>query len=339
VSTSISIANARQLNPADVLRKALYDKTEMVDELFPRIPFVPVDGETYQVPMIDIDESLGGFLSRKVFWPTPAASPGESIDTAGVGTAAFDPDLFTDGSGTVARNQFEIRRMVGQVDMNSFTDEVLSALNPQAQMQLGAKLKAMVYEWCDNFYSRSNTANQWTSIDGYIATLGTPTPRQTLPSGVGSGAFSTANAKRYLNELQFVMHMVRGGPDFAVMSDEMLRFFLRSCREVGYAPELKWDAVLNMQRVCFHGVPIYRTQFIQTNTLKQHVYFGRLGEGRGIVGLYPSKLPAPGIKITVVDPDHVKDFYSIRASWNSAIAIPFEGAIARLTDVGIPTEP
>jgi len=92
MSTSITIANARQLNPADVLRKALYDKTEMVDELFPRIPFVPVEGETYQVPMIDIDESLGGFLSRKVFWPTPAASPGESIDTAGVGTCCRSPD-------------------------------------------------------------------------------------------------------------------------------------------------------------------------------------------------------------------------------------------------------
>jgi len=154
-----------------------------------------------------------------------------------------------------------------------------------------------------------------------------------------AGAFSTANAKTFMNELDIVMHRVRGFPDYILMNDEMIRFFLRSCRELGYAPGVVEDPVLNMTRPARFGVPIYRSQFIKTVTSKQSIYIGRLGEGRGLIGIYPSRLAPPGIKITQIAPDHVKDFISIRVSWDSGIALYNESCTARLKDVGLPTEP
>src|SRR5258706_312621 len=119
--------------------------------------------------------------------------------------------------------------MAGQVDLNAFPDFALSGVNPQMMLQLEAKLKAMLYEWSDAFINGvAGTSTQFLGIDAYVGVL---PAAQSLSSGVAAGAFSTANAKQFMNELDIVMHKVRGGPDFILMNDPMIRFFLRSSRE------------------------------------------------------------------------------------------------------------
>jgi len=332
MSKSIAMTSARALQTPDVKRGRLAEKTEMVDQLFPRIPFIPVDGELYQIPRIDIDESLNSYIKRAITWTgTTLQNPALTLDTA---TTPGGIDTFDPPAPSANVDSFALFRLATQIDLNSWTDEILSKDNPQLQMQIDVRLKAMQYEWSDAFINGTGAGSQFIGIDTYA---GSAPIGQTQTSTVTAVAFSPTTAALFCAELEMLLHLVRGTPDFVLMGDRTLRFWYRSCRALGYSPFEMLDPILGVPIPLLHGIPVYRNQFIPVSANTQSVYAGILGEGRGIVALYPSILPPPGIRIVPFGPYQVLDATSVRVSWDTSIAFSNAGCIARLAAVGLPT--
>ena len=332
---SITQPSARLWSHPQVRIPFLGDRTYQPDELFPAIPFIPVDGPSLQLNFADVPDpqvyAVGGSMGTRVADPT--ANPGTSF-TGADASAKNAYDVYAGPPINPPFQEFFLKEIVGDVDISRILRFLYGNANDLRQLQVDMKLQVVRYHYSEMFINGVGT----TATDRDFAGLTTLVSAAQTVAGTGSLVSD-------LDALEYRVRPRQGKADFFLMDYLTFGLYLKALRLLGCTPEIVADPLAGGARVAHNGVPIYRSHHLYTTPAtypppavdptpySTAIYCGCFGLDKGgVVGLYREGLGQNGGIVEDVGAASNSDFDITRVSWLASAALASEGGLAKLTE-------
>ena len=323
--SSINITTATNTSNPFLTQLFWFDNTYQADEFFAHLPFMGIVGRLLRASRIDIPNAVA--LGNTGTVPiTPNAADGQDLTVPPGSQAKLAYDTLTPPA------EFWIKRIVGDVDLSSFLRYNFSSQNPQLEHQLAAKKLAARYEYSRmliNGVGGGQNDPEFLGIDALAAA----TPSQSL---VG-----TNNVP---NDLDALISRVRpsGTPKFIVMGFNAFATYLFQLRAAGVPLELVPDPLNGQMSPAHQGWPIYRSQFVEgetipaTNPFSTVLYAGCFGWPYGLFGLYQEGVGQNGLQIEHAYNSPDRDNSTTRVAWHVSLGLTQPTSLARCTEPALP---
>ncbi|KKN73337.1 hypothetical protein LCGC14_0401500 [marine sediment metagenome] len=285
----------------DMLRAGVIENIITSDEVFSMLPFIPVNGRTYR-------------YTRE----------------ATLGSASFIDvgDTITESAATFTSVSEDLRRIVGDVDVDEFLQGTHSDATDQAATQISKKAKVVGRTYADRFITGDNGTNP-KEFDGLI---------QLCPAAQ-SFLVATNGAALSFDFLDQLIDLVKiGGQRVFIMNSRTRRAFINLARGVGGTqPETLVVEGIVGPVTAYRGIAILRNDFVPidqvagTETAATTVFLAALDEDEGVAGLMAQS--QAGIEVEDVGPVQTEDARRWRVKWYASLALHSELAMACATGV------
>lgn len=293
------VAEAAKLSEA-MLERGVIEEIIDKDELFALVPFMRVDGKSY-------DYRREATLSEATF---------------------IDPyEVVTEGAATFSEVQSKLKILAGDVDLDKFLLETQSDLNDQLGVQLAAKSKAAGRAFRRTLVNGNAGVNA-KEFDG-IKTL--------MPSGqtLVAGANGAALTLGMIDELK---DMVKNGADCLMMRAGTWRAIRALLRSFG-GNDAQTVMVDNFAHPikALDGTPVIINDFMTgdevqgSSSLTCSIYALRLNEVDGFHGIYGGA--SAGLRVENIGTIQNKDAVRWRVKWYAGTALKATHSVARLKGI------
>ena len=325
--SSIGIGTAVDTSNPFLTQPFWFDNTYQADELFAHLPFLAIPGSRFRVNVIDIPNAtaLGATGTVPV---TPNAADGQDLTVLPGSQAKLAYD-------TIINFDFWVKRIVGDVDLSRFLEFNFSAQNSQLGHQIAAKKLAARYEYSRMLIGGTGGGQNDPQFLG-LSTLAGVVPSQSLAG--------TGNIPNDCDALVSRIRAANGRADFIAMSFSAFAVYAGQLRAAGVRLALVPDP-LAPASVCpaHQGVPIYRSQFIPTETIPMppvfstEIFAGVFGYPSGLFGLYQASVGAHGMHVEHAYASPTRDNATWRIAWHAGLAVTNSNAVAKVAEVGLPS--
>ncbi len=280
----------------DMLRQGVIENIITSDELFGILPFIPINGRTYR-------------YNRE----------------ATLGTATFTDtnDTITEDSATFTEITQNLKRLIGDTDVDEFLQETHSDENDQASVQIAKKAKVVGRTYADKLINGDETANP-KEFDGILKLC----PAAQKFAAGANGAPLTFD---FLDQLIDLVKI--GEQRVFVMNSRTRRSFLNLTRALGGTkPENIVLPGISGPMIGYRGIPILKNDYqpideVQgSETAATTVSLLGLDEVEGLTGMIARA--QSGIEVEDVGPVQNKDARRWRVKWYVALALHSELAMA-----------
>lgn len=280
----------------DMLRAGVLENIITSDELFGIVPFIPVNGRTYRY---NREKTLG------------------SADFLDVN------DTVTETAATFDEVSTPLRRIIGDVDVDEFLQNVESDTVDQAGVQISKKAKVVGRKYADKLINGDNTGFP-KEFDGLIK----------LVAAAQSFVVATNGAALSFDHLDQLIDLVKiGEMRVFVMNSRTRRSFMQLARALGgTTPEMITLPGIVGPITAYRGIPILKNDFNPINQTQgtesaaTTVFLAGLDEDEGLVGLHAQA--QAGIEVEDVGPVQNKDARRFRVKWYASLALQSELALA-----------
>lgn len=292
------VAEAAKLSDRQ-LEKGVIEELIDRDALFALVPFMPVDGKSYD------------YIREKTLSEGEFLSPYEPVPE---GAATFD-EVST-----------KLRALIGDVDLDKFLLRTQSDKNPQLATQLAAKAKGIGRRFRRALINGDSSVNS-KEFDGLRRLV---TNDQTLVAGTNGAAVTF----EMLDELK---DMVPNGADVYVMRQGTWRAIRALLRAFG-GNTADYAMIENFGRVpAIDGTPVIINDFISaaetqgTEEATTSIYALRLNEADGFHGIHAEGMG--GFEVEAIGTIQNQDAVRHRIKWYVGCALKSTKSAARLRGV------
>ena len=272
------------------------------DPMFNLLPFMAIQGKAY------------------VFDRENTITEGDFIDSS--------VDVVPEGAATFTEVVSKLRTLIGDVDVDNFSQTVLSDTNDQKSIQIMQRAKGLGRKFHRNLIIGDATANP-KEFDGIRKLCD---PSQVIPAGTNGAALT-------LSMLDTLLDQVPYGADALIMRRGTLRAWKTLLRNFGGTVPTH-DMLHNFDGspVPTHdGIPILINDFMPGDevqgsaTATTSIYAVRFNEADGVHGLYAG--PRAGISVEDIGPVQNKDATRTRLKWYCGLTLKGVRSLARLSGV------
>lgn len=294
------VAEAAKLSEA-MLERGVIEEIIDRDELFALIPFMRVDGKSYDYRREDT-------LSEATF---------------------LDPyEVITEGAATFTEVQSKLKILAGDVDLDKFLLETQSDLNDQLGIQLAAKAKAAGRKFRRTLAIGDSSTNA-KEFDGIAKLM---PAAQTLVAGANGAALT-------LGMIDELRDMVKNGADCLMMRSGTWRAVKALLRAFG-GNDAQTVMVENFGYPIrsIDGLPVIINDFLPNNETQGtavgttcSIYALRLNEVDGFHGIYGGA--SAGLRVEEIGTIQNKDAVRWRVKWYAGTALKATHSVARLKGI------
>ncbi len=285
----------------DMLRQGVIENIITSDELFGILPFIPINGRTYR-------------YNREA--------------TLGSATFTDTNDTITEDAATFTEVTQNLKRLIGDVDVDEFLENTHSDETDQAATQIAKKAKVVGRTYADKLINGDETGSP-KEFDGILK----------LCPAAQKFAAATNGAALTFDFLDQLIDLVKVGEQRVfVMNSRTRRSFLNLTRALGGTrPENIELPGISGPLIGYRGIPILKNDFqpideVQgTETAATTISLLGLDEVEGLTGLMASA--QSGIEVEDVGPVQNKDARRWRVKWYVALALHSELAMACVTGI------
>lgn len=280
----------------DMLRQGVIENIITSDEVFALLPFIPVNGRTYR-------------YNRE----------------ATLGSAAFvvTDDPITEDAATFTEITENLKRIIGDVDVDEFLQRTHSDTTDQTGVQIAKKSKVVGRTYADKLINGDEGSNP-KEFDGLLVLC---PAAQKFVVGANGAVLS-------FDQLDQLIDLVKIGEQRVfIMNSRTRRSFIKLARGVGGTqPETLTLPGIVGPVTAYRGIPILRNDYVPINevqgseTAATTVTLAGLDEVEGVAGLMASD--QAGIEVEDVGPVQNKDARRWRVKWYAALALHSELAMA-----------
>lgn len=285
----------------DNLRAGVIENIITADQLFGLVPFIPVNGRTYR-------------YNREA--------------TLGTATFVDTDDTITNDSATFDEITEDLKRLIGDTDVDDFLQRTHSDTTDQASTQIAKKAKTIGRTYADKLINGDESGNP-KEFNGLI---------KLCPAGQ-SFLVDTNGAPLAFDHLDQLMDLVKiGGQLLFVMNSRTRRAYVNLVRNLnGTQPEAVNMPGIVGPMTAYRGIPILRNDYIPidqtagSGTALTTVFLVALDEDEGLAGLVAQAML--GIEVKDVGPVQDKDANRWRLKWYVSLALHSELAMACATGI------
>lgn len=310
---ALTLAEAAKLSTDD-LQRGVIETFIIESSILDRIPFLTIEGNAYAY---NVEASLPGVEFRAV-------------------NAAY-----SESTGTVNQLTEKLVILGGDADVDRFLVQTRGNLNDQRAVQTRLKVKALTYKFQDAFIN-GDVAVDANSFDGLKKRIVGPQVLPAATNGLPIVGASDADRHAFLDKLDQLIGLVRGGPDALYMNASVLAYLKSSARRLTIYDQTT-DS-FGKTIATYNGIPLIdigakpdgtpiipQTETQGTATDTSSIYAVKFGHDETDGGV--SGLTNGGVDVRDLGEIDAKPVYRTRIEFYCGVGVFSGKAAARLTGV------